>query len=114
MGTSDKTALTALEICAGAGGQALGVSRAGFEHAGLVEIENDYCETLLRNRPEWTVINADLHEFDGSGFCGVDLLAGGVPCPPPSLLPERDLVQMTKEICFHRRCVLWTRCCLGR
>lgn len=98
MGTTGKATLTALEICAGAGGQALGVSRAGFEHAGLVEIESDYCETLARNRPEWTVINTDLHEFDGSAFCGVDLLAGGVPCPPFSIAgkglgadDERDL-----------------------
>lgn len=98
MGSRGKATLTTLEICAGAGGQALGVSRAGFSHVGLVEIESDYCATLERNRPEWNVINADLHEFDGSGYRGVDLLAGGVPCPPFSIAgkglgadDERDL-----------------------
>lgn len=98
MGSKNQATLTTLEICAGAGGQALGVSRAGFSHVGLVEIESDYCATLKRNRPGWNVINADLREFDGSEYRGVDLLAGGVPCPPFSIAgkglgadDERDL-----------------------
>lgn len=98
MGSNGNNRLTTLEICAGAGGQALGISRAGFAHVGLVEIEPDYCATLERNRPGWNVVNADLREFDGSGFAGVDLLAGGVPCPPFSIAgkglgadDERDL-----------------------
>lgn len=73
---------TSLEICAGAGGQALGLERAGFEHVGLVEIEPPACATLRLNRPKWNVIEGDLHEFDGRPYKGIDLLAGGVPCPP--------------------------------
>jgi DNA (cytosine-5)-methyltransferase 1 len=49
---------------------------------GLVEIDADACRTLEMNRPGWNVINQDLREFDGKPFEGVDLLAGGVPCPP--------------------------------
>lgn len=75
-------ALTSLEICAGAGGQALGLEKAGFEHAGLVEIEPPACATLRLNRPNWNVIEGDLRSFDGRPFKGIDLLAGGVPCPP--------------------------------
>ena len=73
---------TCVEICAGAGGQALGVSEAGFEHLALVEYESQYCDTLKANMPEWNVICADVHDFDGSEYAGADLLAGGVPCPP--------------------------------
>ena len=74
--------LTCVEICAGAGGQALGLAMAGFVHVALVEYEADYCKVLKENRPEWNVICADVHDFDGRPYRGVDLLAGGVPCPP--------------------------------
>ncbi len=74
--------LTSVEICAGAGGQALGLEMAGFEHIALVEIEKNFCETLRLNRPDWNVVNQDLRDFSGAPYAGVDLLAGGVPCPP--------------------------------
>lgn len=74
--------LTSLELCAGGGGQALGLEQAGFEHQGLVEIDRHCCETLRFNRPYWQVFEQDLETFDGSPFKGIDLLAGGLPCPP--------------------------------
>ena len=77
--------LHSLEICAGAGGQALGLEQAGFYHQGLIENDSDACKTLLLNRPGWKVIEKDLRKFDGKGFRGIDLLAGGVPCPPFSV-----------------------------
>ncbi len=73
---------TCLELCAGAGGQALGLDMAGFRHEALVEIDPDACLTLRLNRPEWNVIEADLRTFDACPYFGVDLVAGGVPCPP--------------------------------
>ncbi|MBR3305806.1 MAG: DNA cytosine methyltransferase [Lachnospiraceae bacterium] len=91
--------LTSIEICAGAGGQALGLAMAGFSHIALIEYEKDYCNALKKNRPEWNVICKDVKEFSGIGYRGkVDLLAGGVPCPPFSVAgkqlgskDERDL-----------------------
>jgi DNA (cytosine-5)-methyltransferase 1 len=74
--------LTSLEICAGGGGQALGLEWAGFHHLALVEIDPHACATLKTNRPEWKVIEGDLARFDGTPYRSVDLLAGGVPCPP--------------------------------
>ena len=76
------TKLSCIEICAGAGGQALGLERAGFEPQALIEIEKPCCNTLRQNRPNWNVIEGDLKEFDGTSYSDVDLLAGGVPCPP--------------------------------
>jgi DNA (cytosine-5)-methyltransferase 1 len=74
--------LKSLELCAGAGGQALGLERAGFHPVGLVEIDPYACKTLKHNRPSWNVIEADLNKFDASAFKGVDLVAAGLPCPP--------------------------------
>lgn len=74
--------LDALEMCAGSGGQALGMEIAGFNHAALVELEPSACATLRLNRPAWNVIEGDLRLFDGRDYQGVDLVAGGVPCPP--------------------------------
>lgn len=71
-----------VEICAGAGGQALGLEMAGFSHAALVEIERPACDTLLLNRPTWNVTCGDIRSFSGTKYKGIDLLAGGVPCPP--------------------------------
>ena len=97
--------LTSVEICTGAGGQALGLEQAGFEHNAVVEIDKHACATLRANRPEWNVIEQDLHEWDPAGFEGVDLLAGGVPCPPFSKAgrqlgadDERDLFPRAIEL----------------
>ncbi len=80
--TSPSRALTALEMCAGAGGQALGLEGAGFTHVGLVDSEVAACATLRLNRPTWAVLEKDIREVDGRHYRGIDLLAGGVPCPP--------------------------------
>lgn len=87
-----------IEICAGAGGQALGLEEAGFEHSALVELEYLACQTLRYNRPNWNVIEKDVRSFSATGYLDIDLFAGGVPCPPFSIAgkqlgrdDERDL-----------------------
>ena len=87
-----------LEICAGAGGQAIGLEAAGWHHTAVVDNDPDACTTLRRNRPSWHVIENDVASLDGRAFRGIDLLAGGVPCPPFSIAgdqlgkdDERDL-----------------------
>jgi DNA (cytosine-5)-methyltransferase 1 len=81
-----RLAAVALELCAGGGGQALGLEQAGFEHAGLIENDKAACSTLRTNRPKWNIIEHDLFEdIDLRNFKGIDLLAGGLPCPPFSV-----------------------------
>lgn len=87
--------VSALELCAGAGGQALGLEQAGFEHAALIENDAAACNTLRLNRPGWNVVEHDLFQpLDLDPYKGVDLIAGGLPCPPFSVagkqLGERD------------------------
>ena len=44
-----------VEICAGAGGQSLGLELAGFEHDLSVELDPSAVRTLRSNRPHWKV-----------------------------------------------------------
>ena len=77
--------MRSIEFCAGAGGQAIGLEQAGFKHVSLVEIDSDCATTLQLNRPFWDVRQADMNNFDGRSFYGVELLAAGLPCPPFSV-----------------------------
>lgn len=77
---------TVVEICGGAGGQGLGLERAGFRHLLANEIDPDACATLRLNRPGWKVDEGDVRNLDGNPYRGItDLLAGGVPCQPFSV-----------------------------
>ncbi len=101
--------LDAVEICAGAGGQALGLERAGFEHALAVELDAAACATLRANRPGWKVAEGDVADpalWRPRDYQGVALLAGGVPCPPFTVAgrqlgadDERDLFAWAVELC---------------
>ncbi|MEV7973453.1 DNA cytosine methyltransferase [Cellulomonas sp. NPDC089187] len=95
---ADEQRLTGLEICAGAGGQFIGLEQAGFDHTIAVEIEPEACETLRINRPNQNVHQGDVRDVNGKDYKGIDLLSGGVPCPPFSIAgkqlgadDERDL-----------------------
>lgn len=90
--------LASLELCAGAGGEALGLELAGFSCVGAVENDKMACATLRANRPAWNVIEDDVHHVSGRDYRGIALLSGGVPCPPFSIAgkqlgadDERDL-----------------------
>lgn len=113
--TGPETSFTSVEICAGAGGQAVGLHMAGFRHLALIEIDKDACATLranVENDRSWggcKVINADLKKFKiadlGLERGQLDLLAGGVPCPPFSFAgkqlgadDERDLFPQMLEM----------------
>lgn len=77
--------MNVVEICAGAGGQALGLERAGFHCVLAVDHNADCTDTLRINRPQWAVRCGDIADrntWNPPEYFGVDLLAGGVPCQP--------------------------------
>jgi DNA (cytosine-5)-methyltransferase 1 len=95
----------AIELCAGGGGQALGLEMAGFHHVAAVEYEPHYCTTLRTNRPHWKVIEDDIRNFRSQDYSDIDLIAGGVPCPPFSIAgkqlggdDERDMFPAALKI----------------
>lgn len=85
--------MNALELFAGAGGLAMGVSRAGFNHSAIVEWDKAACDSMRENKrlgrkhlSDWPILEADVCGLNFSDFGqDIDLLAGGVPCQPWSL-----------------------------
>src|ERR1035438_7296219 len=100
--------LAVLELCAGGGGQALGLEMAGSHHAAAVEYEPQYCTTLRKNRPQWNVKQEDIRHLRHADFVGIDLLAAGVPCPPFSIASkqlgaddDRDMFPAALDLIEH-------------
>lgn len=83
---------------AGCGGMDLGLEAAGYKHLAAFEINELFCKTLRRNRPEWNVFGPPTHSGDVSKFDEVSetlgkvisapfdgLFVGGPPCQPFSI-----------------------------
>ncbi len=105
--------MQSVELYTGAGGLALGISRAGFKHLAVVERDSDSCDTLRENKrrkvegvEHWPVFNCDVRDFDLDSLPeGIELLAAGVPCQPFSIggkhkghSDERNLFPQTIDV----------------
>lgn len=101
--------MTSIELFAGAGGLALGLEQAGFEHIGLVEFNRDAADTLIANRPKWKVLcediaqvaERDLEEEFGIRKFELDLLSGGAPCQSFSYAGKRHGLQDVRGTMFY-------------
>jgi DNA (cytosine-5)-methyltransferase 1 len=67
--------MRSVELFAGAGGLAMGMSNAGFHHAAVVEWNADACETFRENQrhhthlvDEWPLHEGDVRAFDYAGL----------------------------------------------
>lgn len=98
--------MRSVELFAGAGGLAMGMARAGFNHAAVVEWDHDSCETFRFNQrnhahdvERWPLFEGDARAFDYSVVQeDVMVVSGGPPCQPFSLggkhrghMDERDM-----------------------
>lgn len=101
---------SSIELFAGAGGLALGLEQAGFEHLGLVEFDKSAAGTLSKNRPSWNVIcediaktsEKDLEDLFGIKKGALDLLSGGAPCQSFSYAGKRlGLNDVRGTMFFH-------------
>ncbi|QTJ53368.1 DNA (cytosine-5-)-methyltransferase [Dolosigranulum pigrum] len=98
-----------IELFAGAGGMALGLEKAGFEHIGLVEIDTKACETLRINRPNWNIIENDIREVTNNNLLDtfnlkkgeLDLLSGGAPCQSFSYAGNKLGIEDTRGTMFY-------------
>lgn len=104
----EKTAVTAIELFAGAGGIALGLEQAGISTLEYVEFDKACCETLKANRPEWNVICDDIHNVSFKKYKDkVDIVTGGFPCQAFSYAGKKMGFDDTRGTLFHEfaRCV---------
>jgi len=90
--------INCLELFSGAGGLAKGISLSGVNHRGLVEYDENACQTLSNNYNKQIIHNINIKEFDFAKFGEIDFVAGGPPCQPFSLggkhkgnLDDRDM-----------------------
>lgn len=96
-----KRNFTSIELFAGAGGLALGFEKAGFHHVMLNELNREACETLRLNRPNWNVLEADIHNVDFSKWHNqIDLLTGGFPCQAFSYAGNKGGFEDTRGTLF--------------
>ena len=105
---SAKTALTCIDLFAGAGGTALGLSNAGFNHVLLSEHDGIACSTLRRNAPSWNVVEGDVAKIDFTEFGGkVDVVEGGFPCQAFSFAGKKRGFDDARGTLFYEfaRCV---------
>jgi len=101
--------MKSIELFAGAGGLALGIEKAGFEHIGLIEFNKPAAETLKKNRPQWNVICddianiscLDLEEYFNIKSGELDLLSGGAPCQSFSYAGKRLGLEDTRGTLFY-------------
>lgn len=84
--------MKSVELFAGAGGLALGVSLAGFTPDAVIEWDKWACDTIRENQrrqnplvTDWLLHEQDVRLFDFSTIKNVDLVSGGPPCQPFSL-----------------------------
>ena len=109
--------MKSIELFAGAGGLALGVEKAGFDHIGLIEFDKSASETLKKNRPEWNVICddvaniscLDLEEYFNIKKGELDLLSGGAPCQAFSYAGKRLGLEDTRGTLFYHYAIFLTK-----
>ena len=86
--------MKSVELFAGAGGLAMGVAQAGFQHLGIVEYDQWCCETINHNRlrhispvADWPAVTpTDVKDVEFDKFPNdIALVSGGPPCQPFSL-----------------------------
>lgn len=96
-----KCQFKSVELFAGAGGLAIGMEKAGFHHVLLNEMDHYACETLRNNRPNWNVVEGDIHDIDFTPLKGkVDFLSGGFPCQAFSYAGKRLGFEETRGTLF--------------
>ena len=82
--------LSVISLYTGAGGLDFGFEAAGLRTAAALELNPVACRAIRRNRPDWNLIERDIHDVSseeilraaGLEVGDADVLIGGPPCQP--------------------------------
>ena len=82
--------LKAISLYTGVGGLDYGFEAAGFETVAAVEMDVAACRTVRMNRPQWELLEGDIHQIASGAILETgglrpgeaDVLIGGPPCQP--------------------------------
>jgi DNA (cytosine-5)-methyltransferase 1 len=99
-----KKKYSVVELFAGCGGLALGFEEAGLNCLFANDIDRDSCKTLKENRPNWNVVNRDIHEITDNEFKklkGADVVSGGFPCQAFSYAGKKMGFNDTRGTLFY-------------
>ena len=99
-----KKKYTVVELFAGCGGLALGFEEAGLNCLFANDIDRDSCKTLRENRPNWNVLNRDIHQITDSEFKkykGANVVSGGFPCQAFSYAGKKMGFKDTRGTLFY-------------
>ncbi|WP_169543162.1 DNA cytosine methyltransferase [Sneathiella aquimaris] len=102
-----------VELFAGAGGLAMGLSFAGCKPKAVIEWDKWACDTIRENTTnafpivkDWPLIEGDVRDYNFQTLEGkIDIVAGGPPCQPFSLggkhrayNDDRDMFPVTVDV----------------
>ena len=96
--------MKSIELFAGAGGMALGLEKAGFDHEFLLELDKTACLTLRENFDDTKVIEADIIEVNPEDIeidNDIDLISGGAPCQSFSYAGLRKGIEDARGTLFY-------------
>jgi len=99
-----KRRYSVVELFAGCGGLALGFEEAGLNCLFANDIDRDSCKTLKENRPNWNILNRDIHQISDAEFKklkGADVVSGGFPCQAFSYAGKKMGFNDTRGTLFY-------------
>lgn len=116
MSISKRTALTSIELFAGAGGLTEGFRQAGIQTLVANELHQDASKTFRRNQPDTDLITRDIHEVEAEEILArsssavgyrikpgdIDIVAGGPPCQGFSFAGAKEVTDPRNQLVWQQ------------
>ncbi|MDQ2074770.1 DNA cytosine methyltransferase [Haloarcula sp. H-GB4] len=111
IGDMPSESLTAIDLFCGAGGISTGLQWAGYDISWANDVDDAATETYRKNHPSVDCTTADITTSELPALDqSIDLVAGGPPCPPFSIVGRTKLDSLDgRDATTDSRTQLWKR-----